>query len=405
MSEHNEDLELQALQRQLDDAFEGTRPRAGFEDELWTRMQARRPFGARIGDAFGGFLQGIREAPAVPLASVAALLVVVLGIGIFAYSGIGRRGGGASTAGGALAPANGQFFAGSFGKLPAPQFASTTKGGGAASANASTSAAAPNEYAGSVQLTFTGHLSLTIAEAPVFRYHEPSTNSADQFAASLGAVLHGRPGGFLGTYEATDYTLEVRGTVQSPPQSPAYFIYSSPSMPAMDAAGAGPADVASVFLAEHSLAPQWNYETAVDSTSNPVRVIFQRQFDAPGYGSALLVDGLGQRYGMEIDLNGNRVVHVVGLLPVELENASYPIISSDAAIRAAIGTGTPVPVTTTPAPSVQLTQAELAYVLVPAGDHSFYEPVFLFSGTFQLNGTTYVKHVLVPAVDPSQLKP
>jgi hypothetical protein len=51
---------------------------------------------------------------------------------------------------------------------------------------------------------------------------------------------------------------------------------------------------------------------------------------------------------------------------------------------------------------VQLTQAQLAYVLVPAGDHSFYEPAFLFTGSFQLNGQTMVKRVLVPAVDPSQ---
>ena len=43
-----EDLELEALQRQLDDAFETTRPRAGFEDELWTRMQSRRPAGTRL---------------------------------------------------------------------------------------------------------------------------------------------------------------------------------------------------------------------------------------------------------------------------------------------------------------------------------------------------------------------
>ena len=35
----DEDLELQALQRQLDDAFQTTRPRAAFEDELWLRMR------------------------------------------------------------------------------------------------------------------------------------------------------------------------------------------------------------------------------------------------------------------------------------------------------------------------------------------------------------------------------
>jgi hypothetical protein len=54
---------------------------------------------------------------------------------------------------------------------------------------------------------------------------------------------------------------------------------------------------------------------------------------------------------------------------------------------------------------VALTQAELVYVLVPAGDHSFYEPAFLFSGTFKLNGQTLTKRVLVPAVDPSQRTP
>jgi hypothetical protein len=38
------------------------------------------------------------------------------------------------------------------------------------------------------------------------------------------------------------------------------------------------------------------------------------------------------------------------------------------------------------------------YALAVAGDHSFYEPAFLFSGTFTNNGVTYEKRVLVPAV-------
>jgi hypothetical protein len=45
------------------------------------------------------------------------------------------------------------------------------------------------------------------------------------------------------------------------------------------------------------------------------------------------------------------------------------------------------------------------YVLVPAGDHSFYEPAILFSGSYTVNGQTLVKRVLVPAVDPSQRTP
>lgn len=54
----SDELELEALQRQLDDAFETTRPRAGFEDELWTRMQAKRPAGTRLRDAWAGLIQG-----------------------------------------------------------------------------------------------------------------------------------------------------------------------------------------------------------------------------------------------------------------------------------------------------------------------------------------------------------
>ena len=56
-------------------------------------------------------------------------------------------------------------------------------------------------------------------------------------------------------------------------------------------------------------------------------------------------------------------------------------------------------------PVAKLDQAELVYVLVPAGDHSFYEPAILFSGSQKVNGQTVVTHVLVPAVDPSQRKP
>ena len=399
MSEPEEELELQALQRQLDDAMETTRPRPDFEDELWLRMQTSRPAPRRLGDAFGAFFRGVREVPAVPMAAVAAVLVVVVGVGILAYSGLGRGGGGA-TSSSLSAGADRNYAAGNFGRVPTPVFNGTPKGTQAPQAVADAS----SEYFGPAQLTWTGKLELTITAAPVFRYHEPSTNTADQFATALGAVLRERPAGFLGSYSASDYTLKIRGTVQSPQASPAFFIFASLSMPAIEAAGAGPKDIADIFLAQHSLSPQWSYTVAVDSKGDPVKVLYERQFDVPGSGPAYLIDGGGKHYGIEVDLSNNRPVLVSGFLPVNLDVAPYKIVSASDAVQSALASGGQG-VSATPAPAVKLTQAELVYVLVPAGDHSFYEPAFLFSGSFQLDGKTVVKRVLVPAIDPTLRTP
>ena len=403
MSESDEELELQALQRQLDDAFETTRPRPGFDDELWVRMQSSRPAPRRMRDAFAGLFQGIRAAPAVPLSAVAVVLVVVIFVAAFTRLGsFGPGGGGASTAANpAQAPVDRQLYAGSFGRLPTPVF----NGQKISVPGPATSQGASTNYAGPVQYTWTGKLTLNISTAPVFRYHEPSTNIADQFATGLGAVLRERPSGFLGSYSASDYTLKVRGTVQSPPSSPAYFIFSSSSMPASDAAGAGPADQANIFLAQHSLTPQWNYAVEVDSSGDPVKVRFERQFDVTGYGPAHLVDVNGQRYGLEVDFSANRPVLATGLLPVSLDIADYKLVSADDAVRAALASAAQPGVGPSPAATVQLTQADLVYVLVPSGDHSFYEPAILFSGTFTNNGQALTRRVLVPAVDPSQRNP
>jgi hypothetical protein len=412
MSERDDDLELQAIQRELDDAFETTRPRRGFEDELWMRMQSRRPAANRLRDAIGGLFQGLRAVPAVPAAAVATLLVVVIGVGVLALSGAHVGGGGNASSGSAPLSLSQQRNQGGsstaygpFGRLPSPQFSSSGKtvaptiGPPMAPANAGVF-----PYYGPAALTWTGRWNITIVSAPVLRYHEPSTITADQFASALGAVLTGRPAGFLGSYESSDYTLKVRGTVQSPPQGPAYFILSTPSLPAISAAGAAPADIALLFLAEHSLVPEWPYTTEMGVTGGLTRVRLLRQFVVPQYdGTANLVDVNGDRYGLEVFLDGNRPVLASGPLPVNTDAADYPIVSADQAIRSAV-TSSPAPAAgaLAPVPAVQLNHVELVYVLVPAGDHSFYEPAFLFSGTFQVQGVTYVKRVLVPAVDPSE---
>jgi len=396
MSERDEELELQALQRQLDDAFETTRPRTGFEDELWVRMQARRPLWGRIRDAFAGFTQGVREAPAVPAAAVAAVLVVVIGASVISLGGLGFGTAGEKSAmTGDLSPQAGGP-AGAFGPVPPPVFSQDRSVQFVPGTQTSQGAAA-TPYTGSATMTWAGQFNLTITSAPVFRYQEPTSNAADNFASSLGATLQGRPDGFLGSYATSDYTLRVRGTVQVPPVAPAYFILSEPNMPAISASGASPGDIAALFLAEHNLLPQWPYTVSVEGTGYQLKVKFFRQFAAPGYGLAYLVDTKGMPYGLEVDLNGTQAALASGPLPVSLESADYRIITFDQAVRAALASPQPA-IGSTPLPSVQLTKAELVYALVAAGDHSFYEPAFLFSGTFQVNGVSYEKRVVVPAV-------
>jgi len=401
VSDEPEDLEVAALQRQLDDAFETTRPRAGFEDELWTRMQAQRPAGSRLRDAWVGLVQSIREAPTVPMAAVAAVLVVVLGASALVYSGLGRGGAGSTATNGAAAPAFGSeplalSSPGAFGKLPAPVLAG--RNSDQPTTGAPQSATSPGAaYSGPVAVKWTGKLALTINTAPVFRYHEPSTNTADQFATSLGAVLVSRPAGFLGSYQTTDFSVRVRGTIQSPPREPTYIVLPI-AQSFINGAGA-PMDLALVFLGEHSLAPTWQYASDTVISGDVARVTLSRQFGVSGYGYAYLVDGNGDRYGAEVDLQGNRPISATGPIPLSLESAPYSIISSDQAVQSVLASS---PVAASGVPTATLNSVELVYSLVAAGDHSFYEPSFLFSGTFTANGTTYVKRVLVPAVDPSQ---
>ena len=391
MSNQEDDLELQALERKLDDAFETTRPRAGFEDELWLRVQSNRPAPRRMRDALAAFWQGARAVPAVPASAIALVLIVALGVGLYAISGSGPRGAATSGAGGAQAPYAGTGAADSFGPLPSPVFGSAPQ--------PPKSSTQPNAATSAVSYTWTGTFTFTITTAPVFRYNEPTPTDADQFASALGAVLRERPSGFLGSYSAADYTLKVRGTLSSPQASPAYFIFSGPNLPPVDAAG-GPEQLADVFLAQHSIAPQWPYTVNVDTSGDPSKVTYERQFPVPGYGSAYLLDFNGQRYGAEVDLNGNRPVVASGMLPVGMDVADYRVISAADAIAAA--TSASGPPAGSNATTVHLNHAELVYVLVTAGDHSFFEPAFLFTGTQQSGGQSPARQVLVAAVDPSQ---
>src|SRR5260221_8516927 len=390
----DEDLELQALQRRLDDAFQTTRPRAGFEDELWSKMQARRPLWSRVSEFFSALIGSIREAPAVPAAAVAVVLVVALGVGIIARSGVHFSGGGASNAS-SQAPAEAALRsrdAGTFGRLPLPAAAATSAPSKVANPSSYPAGglAYANAYAGPVNVVWAGQFSVSLPNAPVYRYFEPSCADEDEFATSIGAL------GRSGSYAGNGFVVGLSGSSSALTREPSYAI--TPDRSKLPAPGPTTVDTASAFLAAHGLVPMWPYTVTTTQIADVVRVVYQRQFDLPGGGHAYLVDPAGERYGIEVDVRNGQPLQALGPMLLYLDVAVYPIISGDQAVRSALATSANSSASNIP--TVRLTSVELVYALAIAGDHSFYEPVFLFSGTFTQNGVTYAKRVIVPAVGP-----
>ncbi|HEY5033535.1 MAG TPA: hypothetical protein VIJ30_00250 [Candidatus Dormibacteraeota bacterium] len=389
----DEDLELLALQRRLDDAFQTTRPRRDFEDELWLRMQSRRPIWRRVRDGVAGLVEGIREAPGVPSAAVAVALIVLLGAGIFTLGGLGRGGGTSSTAARPATNDTGAVPQGSgFGPVPRPVFGEAVPplvpGTGQAAF-----------YAGAATLVWAGDLKVSVTALPVYRYAEPTEAQANSFAASVGALPSADVAqGGIGVYAGRDFTLVVLASVAQPPREPYVNVsdLKSTVAPTSDSVV-----MATEYLAAHHLLPTWPYQTDVQTSGTTVRVNFLRSFDVPGLGQANLVDSAGNRYGTEVDFApGTTGAFETAPMPLTLEPATYPIISADQAIRSLGASSAP---SGGSIPVVRITKAELVYTLVWGGDHSYYEPAYLFSGTFSNNGVPTVKRVLIPAVTPSLL--
>ena len=386
MSKDPEELELEALQRRLDDAFETTRPRRGFEDELWLRMQRRRPFGDRVRDFFGGLAGGIREAPGIPIATAALLLIVVVGVGLFS-SGLSPFGGShesmsasAPLAGGAGSKGNAAYSGGLIptpalhpGLVPAPT-------GTQAGPTADLGSMPNNLYFGPANLSWTGTFPSDSPAAPVLIYAEPST---DQSRAAVNA---------FGPQQGV--TITTQGSTPQLPREPVYVVSENS---AGVAAGADPVAAADAFLSAHRLLPAWPDNVVVVQGGAVARVIYQRGFALPSGDTAFLVNWTGERYGIEVDIAGGRRT-ATGPLPLGLQNMQFPLISNGEAARLAVSEPPAATAAITPTPTVNLDHVELVYALAIAGNVGFYEPAYLFSGSVTYNGQTYVKRVLVPLV-------
>ena len=404
MSDEKEDLELQALKRELDDAFATTRPRHGFEDELWLRMQARRPLWTRLRDAISSLGALFRQAPAVPLGAVAVLLVVVIGAGVLLTNGLGANRGGH----GAFSQAGTHDLAlgTAYGRLPTPalhpDLADQYPPGVGVSSGPTGPAFAQrsNLYFGAATLDWTGTFVTPSVRAPVLAYTEPGVPEADQFAASIGASSGKQspqlnsPLGTLGTYQGGTFTVSVQGTVPQLPREPYYVLV--PATPIQTAGNGGE------LLGAYSLLPQWPYaiSVAVYSPGNQ-KVVYGRHYPLPDGTYADFINWYGEPDGIQINVLDHKAAVAIGQMPLDLTPANYPLITNDAALRAALTSAPSSTPSISPRPVVHLNQAVLVYALAVKNGQGFYEPAYLFSGTFSYNGQTYTKRVLVPLVDPA----
>jgi hypothetical protein len=298
----------------------------------------------------------------------------------------------------------------SFGRLPSvalyPGVPAPHAAGTPFAEDGSALAASPipsNLYFGPAKLSWTGQFPASPGPTLVYRYNEPSKAQADQFATSLGAAPANpasfNPNGYLGGYAGQGFTLSVSMSWAAPPREPRYFLTPSGTPPS----GNDPQAVASALLAMHSLLPSWPYAVVVATSGNQVRVQFMREFQLPNGGTAFLVYALGDRYGTEVVFVDGRPDIADGPLPLNLDSASYPLITQSQAIQQAITSSPSGSQVISPTPVVKLDKVELVYALAFSGAQGFYEPAYLFSGTFQYQGQTMEKRVLVPAIDPSQL--
>ena len=315
------------LERELDAMFASARPRRGFEDELWARIAARRPWHQRLADLLR---PTFRAAPAV-----AGVLAVLVGAGwLLAHA---RLGGGSTTSSSTGGAAYGsQRAAPAFGILPslvsakavAPQVGAATSDTGAA-------------------IVFSGVLPPLPAELPVYRYDEPTAAQREQEAVRLAS----RSGLKVAVSRSDPAAgVEPRFTVSG-----------------LAEAAASP----DAFLARHGLTPAYLFLVEIDPAGGGI--VYARQFSNPT-GSAPEVGRDGLPTGLRVGLQGSLVVGASGPLILPLAEADYPARTATDALVAAGARAQPA------AGPNAIDSAQLVYVLVVAGGHGYYEPELLLTG-------------------------
>lgn len=392
-----QDPELEELERRLSAAFGGTRPRRGFQDELWARIERRR----------GPRLASWRLRTWSALGALAAILVI--GLGVLAVprlassspAGVAKQaqtsasapqtpGRAADGSAGAARPQQAETAGEAFGPLPAPVLVPPA-----------TPAAAPGQpqpYYGPAHLTVSAKLPAMPATLHVYRYRQPAPGDLDGFAAQLGASRAGAAGTAT-IYRAADFQLDLLPAAAG--REPRFGV-GSVAGPAAGPGGADSRQAADGFLAAHPpLKPDWPNAVQVGAGAQGQKVFYLREFELsaaqPGQLAAQ-VDGAGSPAGLSVDVAGGSVTGATGPLPLALESSDYRSRTAQQATADALaapqGTG-PRPADI---PSIQLSKVSLVYIAAGTDQYGYFLPAYLFTGTITTRGQTLEKRVLVPAV-------
>jgi hypothetical protein len=345
------------VERRLDAMYGSLRPRAGFEAELWGRIQARRSWNRRL----AAWLQpGLRLAPAL-----AAFLVLAIGVGFLATRAhIG--GGGLTTtseqSGGAAR--NSEQAGPGFGVLPS--LPGANNGNFAAPADAGTIAPATGQAAAG-SFRFVGRLPELPGSLPVYRYDEPTPSARSAAAARLT--------------QRTGLRIQVEPSrPNSEPQFVVRGLEAQASPPSLLA-------TAEAFVTGHMLTPGYVFKVTVPAGGQSV--VYARQFPVAGT-SVPVARPTGGLAGLAVQVQGNLVVGASGPLELPLDTVQYPT-RPPADLLAAAG----VQVAPAGSPQPVLDHAQVVYVVVVSGAHGYYEPEMLLTGPA---GT-----VLAPIVSASWL--
>ncbi len=387
-----DELEVR-LQRDADTVRRNAEPGPSLHRQIMARIEdrsaAQQPSPARRWNPFRG------QPRFAVLTAAAAATLVVAAVGIYASNRFNRT----SAPAAALA----------FGKLPAPALKPPNELGGG---GGTTPAVLP--YYGPAVLSWAGPFPEPPGTVPVYRFTLPDRPADDAFAASLGAAATGGipAGPGLRQYSGTGFTLVIGPRDRT--GLPAFSLLPDTRRPnPRSLTNAQARATADALLKRFGLTPAWPSRVAISTFGGGDQLFYtveyQRLFDQGAGQQAGLVDGSGDAAGLQVLIAANAPsVQAVGPFPAAEQSASYPLRDQASLVKAALSAPAepfnPVP-GSGPSPTVKLTQVNLVYVFTMGGGFGYFEPAYLFTGTFVQGGQEYQKRVLVPAISGSAIRP